>query len=149
MNGCTTDSATNNDTMVDDMEDRVPSFEGSDSHGRCFGHVANLGAKSCTSLFDTPKKKKTDALTLAEQALFSLAEQLEEDDFVELGLGAEDISDLEGWIDEREEMDEEKRAQLEASVLPSRLVIVKVRVHLSRLSIRADHVFRPHVAIER
>lgn len=128
MNGITTDSASNNDTMVEHMEDTVDSFDGQDAHGKCFGHVVNLAARSVTSLFDTPKKKKADAVNLAEQALFELADQLEDDDYAELGLDSEDIRDLEGWIDERDEMDDEARASLEASVLPSRTVIVKVSI---------------------
>ncbi|VDC02336.1 unnamed protein product [Peniophora sp. CBMAI 1063] len=138
INGLTTDSA-NNDTMVDDMGARVESFDGEDAHGKCFGHVANLGARSVTSLFATPKKKKADAVTLAEQALFELTEQLEDDDYLEFGLDTEDIDNLEGWINERDEMSDEACVELEASVLPSRQSSSRY-VHLANSTLPDYHL---------
>ncbi|KAI0776429.1 hypothetical protein BC629DRAFT_1254779, partial [Irpex lacteus] len=48
----TTDSASSNDTFVDEMGDLVPTFPGSAAHNRCMGHVVNLTGKSLLRPFD-------------------------------------------------------------------------------------------------
>ncbi|KIK76677.1 hypothetical protein PAXRUDRAFT_169130, partial [Paxillus rubicundulus Ve08.2h10] len=49
------DNASNNDAMIRELEDMVPSFSSSASHTRCFLHVVNLVAKSLIRQFDVTK----------------------------------------------------------------------------------------------
>ncbi|TFK81275.1 hypothetical protein K466DRAFT_448761, partial [Polyporus arcularius HHB13444] len=48
----TCDNASNNDTMIDNMEFDLTDFEGMSYRLRCFDHVVNLVAKTFTRLFD-------------------------------------------------------------------------------------------------
>lgn len=52
----TCDNASNNDTMVDELERCLPAFS-SVNRTRCFTHILNLIAKSILKLFDVKKKK--------------------------------------------------------------------------------------------
>ncbi|KAF9541912.1 hypothetical protein CPC08DRAFT_615488, partial [Agrocybe pediades] len=56
----TCDNASNNDVMIDELEDRLPEFS-SLNHTRCFLHVNNLVARTIVKQFDAPKGKKSSA----------------------------------------------------------------------------------------
>lgn len=126
----TSDNATPNDTMAEVLDQILPSFDGMNARGRCFDHIVNLCAKSVLKPFDIEKKKVGEAVSAAEEAVQAL---LEDVDLYSAGLdlpAGEDMDeddDAEGFIDEREEMDEEERENLEESIAPVKLVLTKVR----------------------
>ena len=47
----TGDNASNNDTMINELEDLIPEFNGSAAHARCFLHITNLDAKCLINQF--------------------------------------------------------------------------------------------------
>jgi hypothetical protein len=123
--------------MVATLPEKVPAFAGSASHVRCFNHVINLTAHSVVSQFDVPKAKADGALAAAEQALRELAEGTDLDEFMtreELDDdGVDDlIYDEDGFINERDTLTVEELEELSTSVLPVRLILVKVSVPFSK-----------------
>ncbi|KAL4066804.1 hypothetical protein J3A83DRAFT_4076812, partial [Scleroderma citrinum] len=48
----TCDNATNNDIMVQKLEEKVPNFNGAMAQLHCFLHITNLVVKSLMQLFD-------------------------------------------------------------------------------------------------
>ncbi|KAG1745068.1 uncharacterized protein EDB91DRAFT_1037560, partial [Suillus paluster] len=48
----TCDNASNNDTMIRELSDKVLEFGGAVTHTRCFLHTVNLVAKSLIRKFD-------------------------------------------------------------------------------------------------
>lgn len=126
--GLTADNATVNDVMTDELEMLVDSFDGQDGRARCFGHIVNLAAKSLLRQFDVPKKQAGAALDEAERALRALAIDVE----VELGGESEDLEDLEdtdnidGWVDEQDQMSDVEVEDLQESVCPVKFVLLKV-----------------------
>jgi hypothetical protein len=73
----TCDNASNNDTMVEELEDRLTKF--STVNGtRCFTHILNLVAKSLLKQFDVkPSKKKDNDLNDNEKSLLNMADNIE------------------------------------------------------------------------
>ncbi len=126
----TSDNAYPNDTMAETLGKSLPSFDGMNARGRCFDHIVNLCAKSVLRPFDVEKKKAGEALSAAEEAVQAL---LEDVDLYSAGLDlpagedAGEDDDGEGFVDEREEMDEEERESLEESIAPVKLVLTKAR----------------------
>ena len=120
--------------MIDELENLAPGFGGSAGHTRCFLHIINLVAKSLLRLFDVKKKKDVDVAL--EAALTGLAEigaglESEENEMAgELDGDDEDGGDIDdndaGWIDERAMLSAEEQAELEDSILPIKLALVKV-----------------------
>lgn len=131
----TADNATPNDTMAEVLGTTLPDFGGLKACGRCFDHVVNLCAKSVLRPFDVEKKRAGAAQTAAEEAVKAL---LADVDLYSEGLGlsaGEDggkDDDEDGFVDEREEMGEEERTDLEESILPVKLVLTKVRTPHNR-----------------
>lgn len=145
--------------MVRELQKLIPAFAGEASLTRCFLHVVNLVAKTTIRVFDVPRKDKDsnddDAATgdavldQARQELEKLAQNVElEDAETRVAMaqqesesdGDEDSAgdvenSTEGWVDERELMEEDDKAALDESVLPVRLAILKVRVASSFLNI--------------
>lgn len=126
----TADNASNNDTMVEELTELIETFDGEASRTRCFLHIVNLVAKSLLKQFDIPKKKADAALDEAEQELLALAEDLEWEERItvaENGLGDEaSKDDVDGLVDEVEELTAQERKDLVESITPVRLVLVKV-----------------------
>lgn len=50
--GLTADNASNNNTLVDELEDLLDGFQGSVSRIRCFAHILNLVVKVSISEID-------------------------------------------------------------------------------------------------
>lgn len=121
------DNATNNDVMVDELAKTIPSFRGERSRTRCFAHIINLVAKALLRQFDLPQKKADDALDEAAEELHRLAADIESEEMVAQADDAEDADDEDGWEDMRQQMSPEEREELQKSVDPLRLVLVKVR----------------------
>lgn len=115
--------------MIEELMDLLPDFPGALNRTRCFAHIINLVAKSLLRQFDVPKKKADEALEQAEQDLLNLAEDIELEDAETRATELEvtDGDDVEGWVDEVALLTEEEAAQLSESILPVRLVLVKVR----------------------
>jgi hypothetical protein len=127
----TCDNASPNDTMVTELAKLLRDFPGEANRTRCFAHIVNLIAKSLVSQFDVPKKQADEKLSAAEKELQKLAQVLELDE-VQTRLertkqaNDEEADDLEGWVDEVDQLSEEEQEQLSESVRPVRLVLVKV-----------------------
>lgn len=142
--GLTGDSASSNDTATAALKRMCPHFRGHASRVRCFCHVINLVAKSFLKLFDPPAKKKnsTDSDDTAsesddavfdeiDRALRDLESGLDEEDSVataEQGAGGEalGVDNVDGLVDEVEEMSEEERTELRSKLRPLRLALGKV-----------------------
>jgi hypothetical protein len=130
--GITCDSASNNDTMIDELVDLLPNYPGAANRCRCFLHVVNLVAKSLLKQFEVPKKDVDAALDAAEQELLELAAGADMEELVtvaERGLGNnEDADDMNGWVNEMNLLSDDESEELRQSIQPVRLVLVKVRV---------------------
>jgi hypothetical protein len=124
----TCDNASNNDKMIDELEDIVEEFSGSINHTRCFLHIINLVVKSVLRQFDLPKKQADAKLGEAETELLRLAGNLdnEENEAQKDFDGEEEEDNVEGWIDEQKEMTVKAREELSVSVQPLRLMLTKV-----------------------
>lgn len=146
--GLTGDSASSNDVTARLLKRLCPHFRGEAARVRCFCHVVNLVAKALLKLFDPPPKKKnstnstdySDSAVLDEidQALRDLEAELDEEDGVvmaEQGAGGEmlAVDNIEGLVDETEEMSDEERSELRKTVRPVRLALTKVGLHISCL----------------
>jgi hypothetical protein len=113
--------------MIEELGKLLDDFPGSTNQTRCFAHILNLVVKSILSQFDVPKAKAGTILNVAEKALQELEEDLEEvvDEYGSASI-EDEIDNLEGWIDEREEMTEEEKDELDESVRPMRTMLTKV-----------------------
>lgn len=106
--------------MIDELTELLDDFQRQANRSRCFDHIVNLVVKSLLWQFDVIKAKVDDALDEAECALLELAEGLEMygDD--------EGEDNVNGLVDEREQLLENKLEELRESVQPVKLVLVKV-----------------------
>jgi hypothetical protein len=119
--------------MIEELAMLIDDFPGPANQTRCFLHILNLVVKSIIRQFDLPKKKKTSAdddnlddLDNATAELLRLAGDIDLEE--ELMADSDDGEDdnVDGWIDEREEMTEDELRELAASVGPVRLLLTKV-----------------------
>lgn len=120
----TADNATSNDVMVNELEDLVGSFQGGEMRVRCFNHILNLVVKMLLQQFNAEHKKKgaNDAtLDVAKAVLCDLTADLDSDDD-----GEGDADDIEGWVDERQDLTEEEIKELDVTTRPVKLVLAKV-----------------------
>ena len=136
-------NASNNDVMVDDLANKVPSFGGDATWVRCFMHVINLVMKSILAQFGVPAKdlegigaagsKATSAsnsdmhaqLTQLHQLAKGLAEEMQgkiKEEPVENR--QQDANN--SWIDEWRSMSGEDQWLLVQDVMPARCMLVKV-----------------------
>ena len=115
--------------MIEELHTLVANFAGSASHMRCFLHIINLIAKTLIQQFDA---KKTT--TEADSELAEMGKELNEDEHL-LDKVMHDNEDEDErieeendkWVDKMEGLDMEERIQLERSIRPVKLVLVKVR----------------------
>ncbi|KAJ3505977.1 hypothetical protein NMY22_g17397 [Coprinellus aureogranulatus] len=75
--GFTGDNASNNDTLVSELEVLLPNFRGDVSRVRCACHILNLVAKAILSAF----AKKMSADDIAASGLAELDDTMSEEDF--------------------------------------------------------------------
>jgi hypothetical protein len=126
----TADNASANDTMTRQLAKLIPSFGGEPTRTRCFLHIVNLVAKSILKEFDSSKNKADLDEDLLATAGDDLAEGLEGEEQITLAeRGDEDDmedDDVEGWVDEMEEMSIDERNILKQSMRPVRITLVKV-----------------------
>ncbi|TFY61175.1 hypothetical protein EVG20_g7153 [Dentipellis fragilis] len=132
----TCDNASANDVMTDELVELVDSFSGQVARMRCFAHVVNLVAKSLLCQFDVLKAKADAELTNAERELQQLAEDLNLEDLqtqrekaaAAVGEGddfGEEDDDDHDLVDETREMPASERIELEKSILPVKLVLLR------------------------
>ena len=116
--------------MIEELEHLLDDFPGAANQMRCFAHIINLVVKSILQQFDVPKSKANEALDDASKALLDIAEDIEHEEAETQAGGSDDemVDNVEGWVDKRELMDEEEKQALDASVMPVRLVLTKVRL---------------------
>jgi hypothetical protein len=127
----TCDNASPNDVMIDALGDLIVAFPGAANRTRCFTHILNLVVKVILRQFDVPKAKVGEALDVASQALRDLAGDIETEEAA-MDEGGDDDDNIEKgdegprWFNPQEGMSQEDREELELSVRPMWLVLVKV-----------------------
>ena len=99
----------------------------------CFLHVLNLVVKSILRQFDVPKTND-EVVDDALEELAKLAGNIEQEEAkcreVNSDEGDEDDDNVDGWIDERANMTDEEKEELDEAVQPIRLVLTKVGLYL-------------------
>ena len=115
--------------MIDELHTLVAEYAGSPSHTCYFLHIINLIAKTLINQFDA-KKATVDV----DGELAKLGKELNEDEHLldEIVLDDEDgevevEENTDEWVDEMEALNVEERIQLERSIRPVKLALVKVR----------------------
>jgi hypothetical protein len=134
--------------MLDELEIKVSDFERHASHTRCFLHTVNLIAKSLLGAFERKKDQKGLELTRCDDSNdeSGLARELEElsqgyddeetdvlsdvendvlDDDANETVGPK-VDNVEGWVDEVDEMTDAEQRQLKRAVRPVQLALMKV-----------------------
>jgi hypothetical protein len=123
----TCDNASPNDAMIDALAELIFAFPGAANRTRCFLHILNLVVKVILRQFDVPKAKADKALDAALQALVDFAGDIEMEEAEMDDRGDDDEDDREeGWVDPRDGMSQNDQDELDKSVLPVRLILVKV-----------------------
>ena len=115
--------------MVDKLSNLLDDFPGAPNHTRCFTHILNLVTKSILKRFDLPKAKADEALDAAARALADLAGYIEvEEELMGDDLVGDDKDDdsSEGLADIWGEMSAEEIVELNESLRPMHLVLVRV-----------------------
>lgn len=139
----TCDNTSNNDTMVSEMEKSLTEFS-EVNRTRCFAHILNLIAKSLLKQFDMKQKMEED-LTDDEHKLLDLTGNIEEEEnttAMENNTGDEDTADeddMDGWVNEMDHLTTAEKQDLEESIKPVRVVLVKVKVN-NKLTNLAHHM---------
>jgi hypothetical protein len=111
--------------MIDALAELVVAFPGAANRTRCFAHILNLVVKVILRQFDLPKAMGGEALDIASQALLDLAGDVEIEEAA-MDKGDDDDDSEEGSIDPRDGLSLEEQDELDATVRPVRLVLVKV-----------------------
>jgi hypothetical protein len=119
--------------MIEVLPQHIPGFPGAANQTRCFNHIVALVAIRIVRQFDVAKATDTDIMDEAERELRELAEGIDieeaetqreretrDDDDED-----EDIDD-DIWHEEREMLSATDRQELDESVRPVRLLLVKV-----------------------
>ncbi len=125
----TCDNATNNDRMVEELAQRIPSFSGQTSHVRCFAHVINLVAKSLLKQFDSPKCQNgnTDGNDGSDFLFPELADDIDlEDEDAQSDPELVSKDNTEGLVDVLADMDIDERKAFELEIMPIRTALAKV-----------------------
>lgn len=128
--------------MIKELTKLIEDFPGESNHTRCFLHIVNLVAKSAIRIFDIPIPSVESNIDEAEKELRELAANIEVDELntrISLPQLDRDFEDLteeeklaeiansdEGWIDEMLGLSDDERDEIDDSVLPVRLMLVKV-----------------------
>lgn len=115
--------------MIVELSKSLPNFPGPANRSRCFTHVLNLVVKSIMRQFDVPKAQENGAMDEAAKELAATLEDEELSSWASVTEGSEDDDDVDGWIDERDDMTEDERNDLIEDVEPVRLMLVKVSLY--------------------
>jgi nucleoside-diphosphate-sugar epimerase len=113
--------------MIEELANLLDNFPGAANQTRCFTHILNLVVKSILAQFELPKSRAN-----VGEEILKLAEGLELEEEITAKNGDEgeegEDDNVEGWIDEREEMSERQLEELEACIDPIRTLLIKVSV---------------------
>jgi hypothetical protein len=118
--------------MIEELAIQLDDFPGSASRVRCFAHILNLVVKTIMRQFDVPDKKMGDVADEATRELHRLAGDIEREELLsQSGIGQQDgdvgsKDNVEGWVDERAEMDADELTALDDAVHPVRFLLTKV-----------------------
>ena len=117
----TTDNASNNDTMINQLSMRLLDFPGTPNQTRCFLHILNITAKAIIKQFNIPKARNSDVLDQAAQALASLAEGLdieEQEAYKDQEFLDDEVDDppLDRWVDLHDGMTDEEKEEINLNV---------------------------------
>ena len=116
--------------MIDKLVNLLPNFPGAPNRTRCFLHIVNLIAKQLLKQFDVPGKNANTVLDKVERELQELADGLDMEELVTReeweGEDGEDEDNTEGWINEMDILTVEDRKELEKSIGPVWVMLVKV-----------------------
>jgi hypothetical protein len=126
----TCDNMSPNDVMIDTLAELVVAFLGTANRTCCFTHILNLVVKVVLCQFDVPKSKADRVLDAASQALVDLAGDTESSEMEEAVMdnrGKDNENDDEEEVfDPRNGMSRKDQDELDSTVCPVRLVLVKV-----------------------
>ncbi len=125
----TCNNATNNDRMVKELAQCIPSFSGQTSHVHCFAHVVNLVAKSLLKQFDSPKHQNgnTDGNDESDFLFPELADNIDlEDEDTQSDPELVSKDNTEGLVDVLADMDIDERKAFELEIMPIQTALVKV-----------------------
>ena len=129
----TCNNTSNNDTMVSEMEKLLTEFLEVNCTC-CFAHILNLIAKSLLKQFDMKQKTEED-LTNDERKLLDLTGNIEEEEnttAMENDTGNKDTADkdnMDGWVNKMDHLTAAEKQDLEESIKPVWVVLVKVKVN--------------------
>jgi hypothetical protein len=117
--------------MIEELSILLDEFPGAKNRTRCFTHILNLVAKCILKQFDVPKAKAGVVLDDVAAALQDLAGEIETEEAdmareMSGELEADDDGNDQSLLDARAGMSEEEVTELEESVQPIQLVLVKV-----------------------
>lgn len=122
--------------MIEELAKLIDKFPGAPNRTQCFTHILNLVAKCILKQFDLPKVKAGVVLDDAAIALRELAGEIEaEEADMARDMRAsgeaddDDDDDIQSLLDARSGMSEEEVTELEESVQPVRLILVKVNFY--------------------
>ena len=122
--------------MILELSKLIPSFAGESNLTQCFNHILSLVAKTAICVFDVPEGGKAKILDKATTELLELAKNIDIEDFETQATGSNDDGEggqadsTDGWIDECLELSDVEREELDNSVLPVQLLLVKVSISL-------------------
>jgi len=124
--------------MVEELANILPGFPGESARTRCFAHIINLVAKSLLKQFDSPgKPNQSSGLSQIEEEMDRLEVDLEYEE-TQTQLEARDEidegDDDDGWVDEVAKLTGGEREDLRKSVVPVRVVLVKVGFIMTHLT---------------
>jgi hypothetical protein len=131
----TADNASNNNMMVDKLSTLLCNFPGEVNRTQCLLHIVNLVAKQLLKQFDVPWKDADSALDEAEQQLLELAAGIDIEELITsaehgAGFGNKGNDDIDGWVNEMDGLDLDEHEELEKSVQPVQLVLMKVSINI-------------------
>ena len=124
--------------MIDELADLLEDFPGAANRTRCFTHILNLVAKSIIKQFDVPKAQADEVLDDMAKELAALAVDLDieerlsrEDQSFEGNEDGDEDDNIDEWADVLTEVSDEEREELNKSLQPVRLVLVKVSYQIT------------------
>jgi hypothetical protein len=119
--------------MIEELAIQLDDFPGSASRVQCFTHILNLVVKSIMCQFNIPDKKMGDIADKATQELHRLAGNIEHEELLSQSGGVEQRDgdmgskdNVEGWVDERAEMDMDELTTLDNAIQPVHFLLTKV-----------------------
>src|ERR1700732_935577 len=123
----TCDNASPNDTMIDALGQSLDEYPGDANRTHCSNHVIALVGKWMTRQFGVAKGAADAALDEAEKELRDLAKGMDIEEMLMKAKQDEDEEDEDDDKDDDDEMEDDMSPEeLDASMHPVRLVLVKV-----------------------